>query len=135
VAVSVRLGNHAAFATPTRVCAASSEFCAADTSGLRLSTVLGTPAGITGSAVFHSATPSVKLDDTSPISTASACSSSARRRSSASASDSVAATSVRARATSSSATSPARKRRSVSESVSRYALTVLRTRLSRVERP
>jgi len=119
VAVSATLGNHAALATPTRVCAASSEFCAAETSGRRTSTVLGTPAGIVGSAVLHAPGATVKLEATSPTSTASACSSSARRRSSASASDSVAATSVLARATSSSATSPARQRRSVSASVSR----------------
>ena len=89
--------------------------------------VPGTPAGISGSALFHSVTGIEKLDATSPTSTASAFSSSARRRSSARASDSVAATSVRARATSSSATSPARQRRSVSESVSRYASTVVLT--------
>ena len=54
-AVSETLGNHAAFATPTRACAASIALCAAETSGLRVSTVLGTPAGITGNAVDQSA--------------------------------------------------------------------------------
>src|SRR5260221_10289279 len=53
LAVSAKLGNQAAFATPTRVCAATSEFCAAEMSGRRVSTVLGTPAGTAGRTVFH----------------------------------------------------------------------------------
>jgi hypothetical protein len=100
-------GNHAACATPTRACAASTLRCAAETSGRRVSTVAGTPAGIAGKAVAHFSGFISKLEAGSPVSTASACSSSARRRSSVSASDSVEAISVSTRATSSSAMSPA----------------------------
>ncbi|MCY1213142.1 hypothetical protein D9M72_249050 [compost metagenome] len=112
-------GNHAVCATPTRACAAMTALCAADTSGRRVSTVDGTPGGITGSAVPQSSGRMPKLEAESPTSTASACSTWARWRSSASASDSVDDTSVCTRATSSSAMSPACWRRCVRRSVSR----------------
>ncbi|MDT4857378.1 hypothetical protein FQZ97_918010 [compost metagenome] len=116
--VSDTLGNHAAWATPTRACAASSEACAAATSGRRASTVPGTPAGMTGRERAPLMAASAKPEAGSPTSTASACSSSARLRLSANTSASVAASSVWMRITSSSATSPASKRRCVRRSVS-----------------
>ena len=71
--VSASAGNHAPCATPTRACAASTAAWAADTSGLRARTVLGTPGGITGSAASTAAGGSEKPVATSPTSTANAC--------------------------------------------------------------
>src|ERR1035437_6009540 len=62
LAVKEKLGNQAALATPTRAWAARILLWAAAISGLRVSTVLGTPAGMAGKVVDHSADGALEIE-------------------------------------------------------------------------